>query len=211
MSLEVILGPMFAGKSSMIHSIVSRYESLHWNILPITHSIDTRYSSEPVISNHNLQMIRAIASPTLMSLITGDEYKRARLIVVDEAQFFEDIVEFVKYAVDIDGKNCIVVGLDGDAQRRPFGHLLEIIPLCNKVTKLTSMCAYCKDGTPAIFTLAIDSDAARTVSDGNPCIGSSDKYIPVCRSHYLAGGELLIKSDITKKMPVVTTELIGRI
>jgi hypothetical protein len=30
--------------------------------------------------------------------------------------------------VDIDGKHCVVVGLDGDAERRPFGHVLELVP-----------------------------------------------------------------------------------
>jgi thymidine kinase len=143
-----------------------------------------------------------------MDLINTTEYINARLIVIDEGQFFEDIVEFVKRVVDIDGKNCIVVGLDGDAQRKPFGHILEIIPLSNKVTKLTSMCAYCKDGTPAIFTLAIDNTTVETIDNGDVCVGGADKYVPVCRNHYLSGG---IDKPMQQQMPIINTDLIGRI
>ena len=44
MSLELIVGPMFAGKSSAILSIVRRHQTLGWPIAVITHSSDTRYS-----------------------------------------------------------------------------------------------------------------------------------------------------------------------
>ncbi len=42
MSLELIIGPMFAGKSSALQSIVRRRKAIGWNVLVIKHSIDTR-------------------------------------------------------------------------------------------------------------------------------------------------------------------------
>ena len=104
MSLELLIGPMFAGKSSAIQSIVRRHRSLGWSVCVITHSMDTRYSQEPMIVNHDLQKMPAIASQTLMPLLDHAEYKSARLVVIEEAQFFSDLVPFVQKVVDDDKK-----------------------------------------------------------------------------------------------------------
>ena len=68
-------------------------------------------------------------------------------------------------------------GLDGDFERKKFGQILDLIPLCDKVTKLTSLCSICKNGTVGIFSKRITSQTEQTV------VGS-DNYIPVCRSSY---------------------------
>jgi thymidine kinase len=47
-------------------------------------------------------------------------------------------------------KKVYVCGLDGDFERKKFGSILDLIPLCDKVRKLTSLCSICRDGTPAI-------------------------------------------------------------
>ena len=49
-------------------------------------------------------------------------------------------------------KILIIAGLDGDYLRKPFGHILECIPLCDNVVKLKSMCTVCKDGILGIFS-----------------------------------------------------------
>lgn len=194
MSLELLIGPMFAGKSSAIQSIVRRHRSLGWPVCVITHSMDTRYSEEPMIVNHDLQKMPAIASPTLMLLLDHAEYKSARLVVIEEAQFFSDLVPFVLRVVDDDKKHCVVVGLDGDAERRPFGKVLDLVPLCDKVTKLTAMCKLCADGTPALFSAAVAADATAANEAGVPCVGGEERYMPVCRKHFktLKEPEILI-------------------
>lgn len=40
--------------------------------------------------------------------------------MIDEAQFFPDLVEFCRDAADFDGKRVCVAGLDGDYLRQPF-------------------------------------------------------------------------------------------
>jgi hypothetical protein len=101
-------------------------------------------------------------------------------------QFFPDLLEFVRHAVDTDKKHCVVVGLDGDAERRPFGQVLDLIPHCDRVTKMTAMCKLCADGTPALFTFAAGAQAAAANAEGVPCVGTDDIYIPLCRKHYLS-------------------------
>lgn len=186
MSLELLIGPMFAGKSSALLSIVRRHRALGWSVMVITHSCDTRYGSDPQIVNHDQQRCPAIATNELMPLLEAPEYLQSRLVVVEESQFFGDLVSFVKKAVDEDQKHVVVVGLDGDAQRRPFGHVLELVPHADRVTKLTSLCKWCADGTPAIFTAAISEEAVHSAAAGEACVGAGDKYVPVCRKHYLA-------------------------
>jgi len=138
-----------------------------------------------MIVNHDQQSLPAVAAPHLMPLLETDEYRAARLVVVEEAQFFDDLKPFVERAVDVDGKHAVVVGLDGTAERRPFGQILDLVPLADRITKLTAFCTMCADGTPAIFTYAKRSDAIAAAADGVPCVGGDDKYMPLCRKHFL--------------------------
>lgn len=55
-----------------------------------------------------------------------------------------------------------------------FGQMLDLIPYCNEVEKLTAICSICKNGTKAYFTKRISSEKGQKV------IGS-DNYLPVCR------------------------------
>jgi thymidine kinase len=74
-------------------------------------------------------------------------------------------------------KKVYIAGLDGDFERKRFGNLLDLVPLCDKVTKLTSLCSLCKDGTPGIFSYRLSQEKQQML------IGS-DNYIPVCRHCY---------------------------
>jgi thymidine kinase len=186
MSLELLIGPMFAGKSSAIQSIIRRHQALGWNVFVVTHSMDTRYSEEPAIVNHDRVAMPARATDKLMNLLDAPDYMNSRLVVIEEAQFFPDLVPFVLQTVDKYEKHVVVVGLDGDAERRPFGRVLDLIPHCDRVTKLTAMCKSCRDGTPAIFTFATREDAILAANDGRPCVGAGEKYVPLCRKHFNA-------------------------
>ena len=178
MSLEIVLGPMFAGKSSYILSSLRRYEAIGWQVFCITSSLDTRYE-ESAIHSHNHERHGAVSSDTLMKLRSLNSYKEARLIIIEEGQFFTDLYSFVQHAVEEDDKDVLVVGLDGDSERRPFGDILKLIPLCDKVTKLTAMCKRCNSPTKALFTY-------RKKADGNIIeVGAADEYEALCRVHYL--------------------------
>jgi thymidine kinase len=177
MSLELILGPMFAGKSSYILSSLRRYEAIGWQVLCITSTLDTRYE-ENAIHSHNHERHAAISTLELLPLRETNKYKEARLLIIEEAQFFSDLYSFVETAVEQHGKDVIVVGLDGDSERRPFGKILNLIPLCDKVTKLTAMCKRCETPTDAIFTYRKNSDK------GVISIGTEAEYEALCRVHY---------------------------
>ena len=85
----------------------------------------------------------------------------------------------MKVAVEDHNKHVIVIGLDGDSDRNNFGQIHKLIPLCDDITKLKALCSLCKDGTSGIFSKKIVD------SDMQVLVGSTDKYMAVCRSCYL--------------------------
>jgi thymidine kinase len=195
MSLELIMGPMFAGKSSKILSIKNRMEAIGKTVLVIKHSIDVRYlttsssdsnDSTDSIINHDRRSCPATACSNLCSLLGTSDFVKADLIIIDEGQFFEDLATFVTEAVEKFNKDLVVVGLDGDAHRKPFGQMLEIEPLADDITILKALCQICADGTKARFTAAKSKQVLDLTKDGVPNVGDDSSYLPVCRKHWLS-------------------------
>ena len=180
MSLKIILGPMFAGKSSELLGTIRKYSAIGWPIFVITHSSDTRYSEKPEIVSHDKERYPALAVRYLDNVLPTLLYMDARLIIIEEAQFFEGLKDFVLHAVEIDKKDVICVGLDGDTKRRPFGELLELIPYCDTVEKRHAFCKRCKTPTEALFTHSEKKSKNNQVE-----IGGEEMYEPLCREHYL--------------------------
>ena len=178
MSLDLVLGPMWAGKSSYIIGKIRRYRAIGWEVLVIANPLDDRYGTH-VVSSHDKEQVSALAIQDLTVLLEEPSYQKAQLLIIEEAQFYKGLYEFVKKAVEQDGKHVVCVGLDGDAHRQPFGEILSLIPLCDNVEKIKSLCATCKDGTPALFSHRI------TPSQEQIQVGGEATYIPLCRKHFL--------------------------
>ena len=190
--LEIAIGCMYSGKTSFLVELYKQYKFCEISVAVINHSIDNRYDNE-MLSTHDKVKIPCIKTDKLMDLYSEhidiehptdsiprlqDKFKvmLSEVILINEGQFFTDLEEFVKLML-VKGKKIYVSGLDGDFERKKFGHILDLIPLCDKVTKLTSLCSLCKDGTRAIFSKRLTNETEQTV------VGS-DNYIPVCRSCY---------------------------
>ena len=175
------MGPMFAGKSSHILQFILRHDAIANDVYVIKHGYDTRYAySEDDIATHDGRTARccttvSLINPTMLAMIED-----VKVVIVDEAQFFRGLVPFVKHVVDHLGKQLVLVGLDGDSNREPFGELLECIPLADRIQKLTAFCKTCADGTPAIFTKRLNG-----ATDKQVIVGGKDMYAPVCRKCYL--------------------------
>ena len=74
------------------------------------------------------------------------------VVAVDEGQFFNDIVGVCERLAN-EGKIVIVAALDGTFQRKPFGNILNLVPLAERLTKLSAVCVEC--GKEAAFTKRI--------------------------------------------------------
>jgi thymidine kinase len=190
--LEIILGSMYSGKTSRIVEIYKQCKFCDISVAVINHSIDNRYDDD-LLSTHDHVKIPCIKTEKLFDVWSHyidmennvkniprikDKFKIfiSNVILINEGQFFPDLEEFVKKLLE-NGKKIYICGLDGDFKRNKFGQILDLIPLCDKVIKLTSLCSICKDGTAGIFSKRITSENIQTV------VGS-DNYIPVCRNCY---------------------------
>lgn len=169
--LELIIGPMFSGKTSRLVEIYNQYTYCDVPTLVINHSIDDRFGK--MLTTHSLYTIPCVSSTLLNDVYVRDNIK---VILINEGQFFTDLIDWVTKQLDKDIR-IYICGLDGDFERKKFGQILDLIPLCDKVTKLSSLCAICKNITPGIFSKRLTNELSQTL------VGASN-YIPVCRKCY---------------------------
>ena len=178
MSLELIIGCMYSGKSSELVKRVNRLQTIQQPYLIYNSVIDTRYGTSGIYT-HNQHHIPCLITDSLLSQVTTESFKNATTIFIDEAQFFSDLYEFVKISVETHHKHVVVIALDGDSDRQNFGQIHTLVPLADDITKLKALCSICKDGTPGIFSKKMINSSEQVD------IGSTDKYSAVCRKCYL--------------------------
>ena len=177
--LELILGPMFSGKTTHLIQAYKKYTYIGKKVATINYYADTRYDST-MLSTHDKIMIPCIQSSTINELwnnCENTELRQADVILINEGQFFQDLYECVIDMVENHNKIVYICGLDGDFKRNRFGKITDLIPYCDKIEKLQSLCSICKNGNLAIFSHRITDESLQIV------IGS-DNYIPLCRSCY---------------------------
>ncbi|XP_055827711.1 thymidine kinase a-like isoform X2 [Solanum dulcamara] len=179
--VHVIVGPMFAGKTTTLLKRIKSERSNGRSVAIIKSDKDTRYGLDSIVT-HDGDRLPCWPLANLSSFkqrCGSDAYSKLEVIGIDEAQFFEDLYDFCTEVADHDGKIVIVAGLDGDYLRRRFGSVLDIIPIADSVTKLTARCDLC--GERASFTLR------KTEETRTELIAGAEVYMPVCRKHYVSG------------------------
>jgi thymidine kinase len=221
--LGLFIGPMYSGKTSKLIELYKQFRFCGVETMIINYAEDTRYSKD-MLSTHDLNMVPCIMANTLSEVAdirghpvnpeidtqgeTTNEISNSKgvdplgsnrmfrglkgaeplVILINEGQFFKDIVEWVTVAVNKYKKCVYICGLDGDFKRELFGNWLDLIPLCDSVEKLHSFCSGCKR-RPALFSHRITCEKEQKV------IGSSSKYVPLCRKCYETENERKNKNN----------------
>ena len=181
--LEIIKGPMFSGKTTRLLDIYKKYKFCGIETMVINYEKDNRYSDQ-LLSSHDKVMIpciKALHLNDVVPLLTGENnnyksFNDSEAILINEGQFFDDIVEWVTIAVEKYHKNVYVCGLNSDFRRKRFGNWLDLESISDNVVLLHSFCSNCKK-RPAIFSHRLSNERDIEV------IGA-DCYIPVCRKCY---------------------------
>ena len=154
--LHLTLGCMYSGKTSaLIRDSTSDSFIIDY---------DTG-GEKGVLYNHDNVKVTCETTRDLSSIKTN-----ASSIFINEAQFFDGLVEFVKKMLH-QGKHVHIYGLDGDFRQQKFGSILDLIPMADTYTKLY---AICKCGDNAAFSKRLTSSTSQ--------YGPEDRYIPVCRA-----------------------------
>lgn len=176
--ITLIIGCMFAQKTTELLRRVRRYRSIGYKVLVVNYAHDIRYGSN-CIASHDIDKVPALAVEKLEE-IPESELGNHRVLVIDEGQFYPDLLAKVSSWADrYDDLHIVISGLDGDAERRPFGQMLQLVPHAEELVRLSAYCSVCADGTLAHFSKKIAGSAAQVE------IGASDKYVPTCRKHFL--------------------------
>jgi thymidine kinase len=170
--LEIIVGPMFSGKTTRLVNLYNRYVNEQKIVCVINYSEDKRYH-DTMLSTHDKVMIPCIFTNKIADV--WESISKSDIILINEGQFFVDLYDEVFKMVEIEGKKVHICGLDGDFLRKKFGNLSDLLPLCDEVIKLKAKCSICNEY--AIFSHRITQEKQQVV------IGS-DNYIPLCRKCY---------------------------
>ena len=178
--LELLIGPMFSGKSTALTHRIERYRLSKQRCVVLKWSEDVREKETvETLMTHGGYKVACIRVQRLMDFVPN--YDKYDVIGIDDAQFFKDIERFCDLVVDIGKKTVIAAGLDADFRRNPFPNIINLIPKAEKVKKFSAICVLC--GTKAYFSAKLSKYKF------NECdvidVGGEEKYTVLCRQCYL--------------------------
>jgi len=186
--IEVVVGPMFSGKSEELIRRLRRAEIARQRVQIFKPAIDERYAVNEIISHSGLGISSDNVSNS--SEIIDKVQPRTEVIGIDEAQFLgEGIVEVCTKLANL-GKRVIVAGLDTDYRGRPFEPMPRLLAVAEEITKLLAICVRC--GNPAVHTQRlVESEELVVVGGGgmyearcrrcfepNPALAEDKKELP---------------------------------
>ena len=175
--IEVITGPMYAGKTEELIRRVKRLEFAKQNIIVFKPQIDDRYAKDEVVSHNNsrTRSINISKAKEIMTYVNDD----TDVVAIDEIQFLdEESVAICEHLADT-GIRVIASGLDRDFRGEPFGFMPKLLSLAEDVTKLSAICVVCH--TPATRTQRIVNGKPANYHDPIILVGAKDSYEARCR------------------------------
>lgn len=176
-SIEVICGPMFAGKSEELLRRINRLVYAKKKFLVFKPRIDDRYSEDEVVS-HQKRAFKAHSISKgieILKYVTND----LQVVCIDEVQFFDDTVIDVIETLANRGIRVICAGLDNDFKGDPFPITANLLARAEYVTKLTAICTIC--GKEATKTQRLINGQPASSDDPIVLVGASESYEARCR------------------------------
>jgi thymidine kinase len=176
--IEVVCGPMFAGKTEELLRRVKRLEYAKKNIVVFKPLMDDRYSENEVVSHNNnrTKSVNISRAKQIFDYIDSN----TDVVAIDEVQFLdEEAVSIVEFLASR-GIRVIVSGLDRDFRGEPFSFMPKLLALAEYVTKLTAICVKC--GAPATRTQRIVNGKPARYIDPIVLIGAEESYEARCRT-----------------------------
>ncbi|MHA1682569.1 MAG: hypothetical protein ACTSUE_16650 [Promethearchaeota archaeon] len=176
--IQVIFGPMFAGKSTeMLRRL--RCKSFAGNsfvIVKWTRDRRIGEGSKTMKTHDKGSKIPCIRVSNIMEASSKVMY--ADCIGIDDGHFFgSDIIKFCEEMANKYKKTIIISALDSTFERKPFMHICNLIAKAESVKKLKAVCLCC--GHSASFSFRT-SDGRKEID-----VGGKDKYVPLCRECHI--------------------------
>jgi thymidine kinase len=202
--LEVICGTMFAGKTYELFGRYSKAKAMGIPLKIYRLEADTRYTKEAngyanrdKISFDPLDVVVVQNSKGLFGdisdLISKVEKTDPKLLLIDEAQWYSPMnqfVEYVEHLVQDRHKIVVAAALQTDFMGRDFNEVGKLLALADKITQIYSHCTH--EVKPGVFCGEKTTRNQRMVDcmDLN-LIGGAEAYQPRCRKHYVKPSNIM--------------------
>ena len=169
--IEVVVGPMFSGKSEELIRRLRRAEIARQRVQIFKPVIDQRYSVSGIVSHSGVELASDLVK-TAEEILEKVE-ARTEVVGIDEGQFLGEGLLTVCEQLADSGKRVIVTGLDTDFMGRPFEPMPRLLAVAEEITKLLAICMRC--GNPAVHTQRL------VASDELIVVGAGGMYEARCR------------------------------
>ncbi|MGL4647421.1 MAG: thymidine kinase [Mycoplasmoidaceae bacterium] len=190
--IELICGPMFAGKSEELLRRIKRLEYADVNCLIFKPSIDSR--SKSLIKSRNGKKMNAIEfhNPYEIydTVLKNPHYPQ--VVAIDEVQFADPAILEVIDTLANKGIIIYVAGLDNDFRNIPFPVTAALASMAEKVTKLSAICTEC--GAHGTCTQRIIDNEPASYNSPIVLIGNVESYTVRCRFHHEISGRKVASS-----------------
>ena len=195
MSLEIYIGPMYAGKTT---KLIQKYmNEPELNKVIIDYNIQTQkneqeenhvfhscmqthdgliapnvYKCKKLGSLSNIENYQMFSKDTLDYYYSM--YANSCHVFINECQFFPDLKQFVLSLLRFN-INVYLFGLDGDFKQQLMGQTMDLLPYASKIEKLRGKCNKCKN-----FSII----SHRITNDKQIYLPDERAYIPLCLNCY---------------------------
>lgn len=178
-TIEVICGPMFAGKTDELLRRLNRSSYANIQYLVFKPNTDTRTNNKIVSRNNSQKEAISIDKSIDILKYLLEQKTMPDLIAIDEAQFFDKDLYLIANELADMNIDVIVSGLDLDFKGEPFETIKNILPYAERITKLTAVCTDCYNN--ANRSQRITDNKAALTDDPIIVIGDAEKYSAKCR------------------------------
>lgn len=145
--LEVICGPMFAGKTEEMIRRIKRCVLALQHVQVFKPSMDFRYGVDRITS-HGKTDLEVATGIKPVAIVEGERlsiHNNTKVVAFDEAQFFDKkwLLSVIEGLLK-DDIRVICACLDQNTYGEPFGVTPDLLALADKVTKLKAICVVCQ-------------------------------------------------------------------
>lgn len=193
--IEVICGPMFAGKSDELIRTLHKMQYADIEYVVFKPKTDTRTSNLIKSRNGLIKDAIEISDPYEVLKFIMNQNKIYNVVAIDEAQFFDDSLVEVADILANNGYVVIIAGLDRDFRGEPFGPIPKLLTKADFVNKLTAICTEC--GAPATRTQRLINNKPAKYTDNLILVGNNETYAARCRHCHEVPGKPT--SDLEKE------------
>ena len=173
-------GAMGSSKSANALMVWYNYRERGQEALLVKRQVDQRDGDRVVTSRMGLSY------PCIyFHELTDGAAKKHACIIVDEAQFLtREEVRYLVHLVDDLDVPVICYGLRADFKGELFPGSAELLVMADKIEEVKTIC-WC--GRKATFNARFDEEGNVLKEGAQVVLGSNDKYIGLCRRHWMEG------------------------